>query len=235
MGTEKKIQIAGMQKSSMVDYPGMVSIAVFTPKCNYDCFYCHNREILNSQGTIEVDEVLDFARRRAKLIEGFVISGGEPTLQPGLIDFIKEIKALGYNVKLDTNGSNLDVVKHVIEKKLIDYIAVDLKAPFKKYKEICRGNADGDIVKQTIMYVRDSRIPYEIRTTLIPQLTSQEMLEAVIELSPLRRYGVQQYRKPSVLRECDRFKANVQPHSNEYLQNFATECTKYCDEVVIKI
>lgn len=229
------MKIAGIQKSSMVDYPGLVSIAVFTPYCNYDCFYCHNREILDGSKLIDTNEVLDFARKRAGLIEGFVISGGEPTIQPDLIDFVKEIKALGYKIKLDTNGGNIDMVKSLIENKLIDYIAVDLKAPFKKYKEICGGTADGQRAKDTLIYVTQAAIPYEIRTTMIPQLNAEEMLQTLRELPRLARYAVQQYAKPLTLRESDRFRANIAPHSEGYLKDYAKMCERYCDNVVLRV
>ena len=229
------MKIAGIQKSSMVDYPGLVSIAVFTPFCNYDCFYCHNREILTGDILIDTDEVLDFAQKRSGLIEGFVISGGEPTLQPELESFIAQIKGLGYKVKLDTNGGSPDVVKKLIEQKLIDYIAVDLKAPFEKYRQICGGTADGEIARQTIEYILASHIPCEIRTTMIPQLSAEEMLDTIRELPRLSRYAIQQYIKPQRLRECDRFRANVAPHNASYLEKYANECEKYCDNVVLKV
>ncbi|MEX1376790.1 MAG: anaerobic ribonucleoside-triphosphate reductase activating protein [Eubacteriales bacterium] len=228
------MKIAGIQKSSVVDYPGLVSIAVFTPYCNYDCFYCHNREILSGDILIDTDQVLDFAQKRSGLIEGFVISGGEPTLQPNLEGFIMQIKELGYKVKLDTNGGNLDAVKKLIEQKLIDYIAVDLKAPFEKYSQICGGKADGKTAKQTIEYILASHIPCEIRTTMIPQLSAEEMLQTIRELPRLPRYAIQQYIKPQYLRECDRFRANVKPHSNDYMEKYAKECEEYCDNVVLK-
>ena len=200
----------------MVDYPGMVSIAVFAPYCNYDCFYCHNREILDGSRITDTDEVIEFAKKRAGVINGFVISGGEPTLQKDLAEFIALIRSFGYSIKLDTNGSNLDVIKTLIEKKLIDYIAVDLKAPFEKYQQICEGTANGEMAKITIEYIVQSSIPYEIRTTMIPQLSAEEMLKTLAELPKLARYAIQQYNKPLTLRERDRFKANVKPHSEGY-------------------
>lgn len=231
-----EFKIAGIQKSSMVDYPGLVSIAVFTPYCNYDCFYCHNRNILSGDiDLMDTDGVLQFAKKRSKVIEGFVISGGEPTLQPKLIDFIKNVRALDYKIKLDTNGGNLDVVKSLIENKLIDYIAIDLKAPFDKYNEICAGNADGKIAKQTIKYVVNSSIAYEIRTTMVPQLSAERMLGTLAELPRLSRYAIQQYVKPHNLRECDRFKANVVPHSTGYLEQYAKSCEHYCDNVILRV
>jgi len=229
------MKIAGIQKSSMVDYPGKVSIAVFTPYCNYDCFYCHNRDILEGSRMIDTDEVISFAEKRAGVIDGFVISGGEPTLQNDLSKFIKQIKSFGYSIKLDTNGSNIKAVKELIENKLIDYIAVDLKAPFEKYPQICEGAADGKMAKNTIAYILESGLPYEIRTTMVPQLSSEEMLSTLAELPRLARYAIQQYNKPLTLRERDRFRANIKPHSEDYLKEYAKQCEKYCDNVVLRI
>ncbi len=229
------MKIAGIQKSSMVDYPGLVSIAVFTPYCNYDCFYCHNRQILKDVILLDTEEILDFAKKRAGIIEGFVISGGEPTLQPDLSDFINKIKSLGYKIKLDTNGSNIEIVKKLVESQSIDFIAIDLKAPFDKYLQLCGGTADGSKAKETIEYVISSGLDCEIRTTMIPQLDSKEMIKTIAELPKLPRYAIQQYVKPQYLRECDRFRANVAPHSEEYLKNFAEECKRYCDNVVLRV
>lgn len=229
-------KIAGIQKSSMVDYPGIVSIAVFTPYCNYDCFYCHNRNILSGDiKLLDTEEVLQFAQKRSNVIDGFVISGGEPTLQPELIDFIKRVRALGYKIKLDTNGSNYDVVKKLIESNLLNFIAIDLKAPFDKYKEICAGDADGQIAKKTITYAVNSSIDYEIRTTMIPQITAEDMVKTLTELPKLSRYAIQQYNKPQALRESDRFKANVEPHSTGYLEQYAKNCEQYCDNVILRV
>jgi len=231
-----EFKIAGIQKSSMVDYPGLVSIAVFTPYCNYDCFYCHNRNILSGDiNLLDTNKILEFAKKRSGIIEGFVVSGGEPTIQSGLIDFIKSIRMLGYKIKLDTNGSNLDVVKKLVEDKLIDFIAIDLKAPFKKYNQILGGAADGRIAKETMVYAINSALPYEIRTTMIPQLEAEEMLETLAELPKLSRYAIQQYVKPQTLKECDRFKTNVEPHSSGYLEKYAKSCEEFSDNVILRI
>ncbi len=115
-----------------------------------------------------MDETLSFVRKRAGIIDALVISGGEPTLQKDLEVFVKRIKAMGYLVKLDTNGSNPDMVKKLINGKLIDYIAIDLKCPFDRYVEICR-NDDGNAVRKAIMHTVESGIDYDIRTTMIPQ------------------------------------------------------------------
>ena len=142
------MKIAGFQKTSFVDYPKIVSCVVFTPGCNMRCSYCHNKHILS--GNIpEVDElaVLDYLRKRVGVISGVVVSGGEPTLQNDLERFVTVVKNMGYKIKLDTNGTNPEVLKSLCEKGLVDYVAMDLKAPIEKYSEICCAEIDVSKVK----------------------------------------------------------------------------------------
>ena len=142
------MDIAGLVKCSTVDYPGMLSCAVFVQGCNFNCFFCHNRGLIEGQvQLIPEREIFSFLKSRQGLLDGVVISGGEPTLQAGLEAFISKVKAFGFKVKLDTNGSNPSVLKELIEKNLLDYVALDYKAPFNRYKEIC--GMDADIVRQS--------------------------------------------------------------------------------------
>ena len=159
--------IAGMIKSSLIDYPGHVSCVLFVPGCNFNCFYCHNRSLLDSSYTIIDPRVVeDFLKKRAGLLDGAVITGGEPTLHHDLIPYLEKIKALGYKIKLDTNGSNPEVIKQVLQSGLCDYFAVDYKAPAAKYKEICGGNADaGPVLEANILL--GSNADFEVRTTVI--------------------------------------------------------------------
>ncbi|TSA55631.1 anaerobic ribonucleoside-triphosphate reductase activating protein, partial [bacterium] len=129
----------GLQKTTLVDYPGKVAATIFTTGCNFRCPYCHNPELvlpelIKKQPKITEKEILDFLKERQKLLEGVCITGGEPTIQSDLIDFIKKVKDLGFLVKLDTNGSCSDVLNSLIERELIDYVAMDIKAPKQKYE-----------------------------------------------------------------------------------------------------
>lgn len=228
------MQIAGIQKSSMSDYPGHVSIVVFAPNCNFDCFYCHNRQILNNAPLLDTEEVYAFAQKRANMIDAFVISGGEPTLQSDLMDFAKNIKELGFLVKLDTNGSNPKVIKELIDAKVLDFIAIDLKCSFDRYEEICRYSENSN-VKESIEIAVESGVDYQIRTTMLPQVTSHEMIDTLATLPRIANYAVQQYKKPEVVYKEDIFRANAKPHTKEYLEEYASKCRDLCDNVTLKI
>ena len=171
------MNISGIVKSSLIDYPGMISCVLFVPGCNYDCFYCHNRSLIDgSHILITPQYVTDFLLKRAGLLDGVVISGGEPTLQSGLISFIQMIKGLGYQIKLDTNGSRPDVIEEILRLGLCNYFAVDYKAPSEQYPKICGGGSDACKVIKTIQLLSESGVPFEVRTTVIPQLGSEELI-----------------------------------------------------------
>lgn len=185
------MRIAGINKTSTVDFPGVLSAVLFTPGCNYRCFYCHNRQLLEDADEQDLREILAFLQKRAGLLDGIVITGGEPTLQEDLADFVAYIKGLGYAVKLDTNGSNPQMVGELIESGHIDYVALDYKVPFDMYPEICGMPADG--MKKTLELLRNSDIDWELRTTLIPQIRP-DMLENMARAVPkLPAYVLQQY------------------------------------------
>ena len=140
------MNIAGFQKSSFVDFPGIISCVVFTPGCNMKCGYCHNKHILGGDAPkVDALMVMDYLNKRKGMLKGVVVSGGEPTLQPDLEAFVASVKALGYMVKLDTNGTNPEVVKSLCEKGYIDYVAMDIKANIEKYSlEEIEENMNGD-------------------------------------------------------------------------------------------
>ncbi len=189
--------IAGLVKNSFVDYPEKIAIVVFAPGCNYDCFYCHNRQVIDKKvGTIKEEEVFDLLKKRIGLIDGVVISGGEATMQKDLIPFIEKIKKMGYAVKLDSNGSNPQVIEELLAKKLIDYFAIDYKAPQYKYKEICGSCVNSEKVLKTINILKGSGVAFEVRTTVIPTLTEKDFMIMVEELGEIPKYILNPYRMP---------------------------------------
>ena len=175
--------VAGIVKSSLIDFPGLVSCVLFTPGCNYDCFYCQNRPLIGGPWTpLDQSELWDFLNRRVGQLDGVVVTGGEPTLQPDLTDFLEALKRLGYKVKLDTNGSSPDVVGKILGSGLADYFAVDYKAPAVRYGEICGGAADAADVLETIRLLKDRGADFEARTTVIPQLGEVDLIQMAREL-----------------------------------------------------
>lgn len=173
----ENLKIAGWQKLSLIDYPGKVASVIFLAGCNMRCHYCHNQQILDfSQNKIPLVDVIAELKTRRKWIDAVVISGGEPTTYPELLLLLKIIRRLGYLIKLDTNGSRPDVVRAVIEDGLVDYVALDLKAPEGKYLAITGMSMES--VKETAFYLkRQNRVRYLFRTTLTPKLSVDDLVE----------------------------------------------------------
>lgn len=189
--------IAGFQKNSTIDFPGKFSSVIFTANCNYDCYYCHNRHLLGAQEKVFPEEIFEFLEKRKGQIDGVAITGGEPTLYDDLPSFIEKIRSMDYAIKLDTNGSNVEMVRNLLSRKLVDFIAVDYKAPFDKYDYI---NATSDIttnklrVTETIEYTMSSGVDYEIRTTLIPEITKADLIQMAQSFPEFKSFVLQKYR-----------------------------------------
>lgn len=195
------MRIAGIEKSSFVDYPGKLATVLFTPGCNMDCFYCHNRHLL---GPAEEDmihepqDVLNFLRSRQGLIDAVVISGGEPTLQPDLFEFMYQIRQMRFEIKLDTNGLKPWVIKSLMTHKLVDFIAMDIKAPLHKYFRIANRDVPQEILRESIDLIMAGNVEYEFRTTVAPLLTLSDILDIATTISGAKRYALQQYRQPGL-------------------------------------
>jgi len=195
------MDIKGIQKTSLIDFPEKIASVIFVGGCNFRCHYCHNPELIeNNLENINENELLEYVDKRKKYVDALVITGGEPTLQKDLIDFIKKVKEIGLSVKLDTNGSKPEVIKELIEKKLIDYIAMDVKAPFGKYYEIVQNKIDIEKIKESIKIIKGSGIDYEFRTTLLPKLLSKEDIKEICnDIGKSKKYCLQQFRNNKTL------------------------------------
>lgn len=174
--------IGGLQKLSLLDYPDHISAIIFTQGCNFKCQFCYNPMLVGPLAgakdrppLIGDDDLFNFLKSRAGKLDGIVITGGEPTIHQDLPDFIGKIKALGYLVKLDTNGSNPKMLNKLIEKKLIDYIAMDLKATQGKYASIAGVSVDFEKIKKSVKIIMDCGLPYEFRTTVVPDLNKKDI------------------------------------------------------------
>lgn len=221
------MKIAGLVKSSLVDYPGLVACVLFVPGCNYDCFYCHNRSLLEeSPALLDQASVDAFLQKRQGVLDGVVVTGGEPALQPDLIPFLERLRSYSYQIKLDTNGSSPQVVQQVLDLGLCDYIAVDYKAPSSRYREICGRGADPEAVLETIERLGRSGIEYEVRTTVVPQLSLQDLQQMALELPELPRYVLNRYRTPETYNPRDQIKVETPPYTAEDIQAFALKLQK---------
>lgn len=187
------MNIGGFLKNSFVDYPGHIACVIFTSGCNFDCWYCHNRELLHSNKNLNVEEIIEYLKSRIGLIEAVVISGGEPTLQGDLVEFIESIKSMNFKVKLDTNGTNHKVLKYLDDNCLVDYVAMDIKAPLDKYSKVVCKNVDISSIEKSIEILKKGKVDYEFRTTFSPDLSADD-IEKIFNLIPqTKNYYLQKH------------------------------------------
>jgi len=213
--------IAGFQKNSFVDYPGEICAVVFAPFCNFNCSYCHNAHILgNDAPLLDEEAIFEFLEKRKGLLRAVVVSGGEPTLQQNLEPFIERVRSLGYLVKLDTNGSKPQVLQSLLSKNLLDYVAMDIKAPLDQYALIARSPVDGAAILGSISLLQNGGVNHEFRLTFAPQLSPDDAVEASRLVKGCERFYLQQYRprnefdppahSPDVVREtAERIKNEI--------------------------
>lgn len=189
------MKISGFQKLSLVDFDGHISATIFVSGCNFACPFCHNAGLVNgSEPQISESEVLDYLSKRFGLLDGVCISGGEPTLYPDLPKFIAKLKYIGYLVKLDTNGTNPEMVKYLVENKLVDYIAMDIKNSEDNYIKTIGKDYDFGKIKTTIEYIMNCEIDYEFRTTLVKNLHTLEDIQKIAKLiAGAKKYYLQKF------------------------------------------
>ena len=173
----------GIEKLSLVDFDGYISCTLFTSGCNYRCPFCHNSPLIKEQPSLNMDEILNYLSVRKKMLDAVVITGGEPTLHKELPSVLKQIKDLGYIIKLDTNGTNPKMLKELIDKKLIDYVAMDIKASSNCYSLVTGViNPFLDNIKESINILKTSNINFEFRTTLVKEFHSLDSINEMKEL-----------------------------------------------------
>lgn len=226
--------IHGFNKTTLLDYPGHLAATIFLGGCNFRCPFCHNASLVlapNSQPIISKEEVLSTLRKRIGILEGVCITGGEPSLYPGLIDLIKEIKDLGFLVKLDTNGTNPNIIKYLLESNLIDYIAMDIKNCKEKYS-LSSGikNTVIDKISESISLLINSNIDYEFRTTVVKNLhDASDFIKIGEWIEGANAYFLQAYRDSE-----DIIKKGLSGHSLDELKEFKEIVSPYVKEVSIR-
>jgi pyruvate formate lyase activating enzyme len=199
--------LGGFQKLTLIDYPGKLAATVFTVGCPFRCPFCHNPElVLNNKRHATCDmeriekEFFEFLKKRKGKLEGVCITGGEPTIQPDLIEFIKKVKKIGYFVKLDTNGSRPDVLKKIIDGGLADYIAMDIKSSLENYDKASGVITDKERIKLSVNLIRNSGTAYEFRTTVVPGIHQEkDFIDISQWLKGSRAYYLQRYRETKIL------------------------------------
>lgn len=214
------MQISGLQKLSLTDYPGKVSCIVFTQGCNFRCPFCQNSTLLSKRsGLLDCEDVLTYIEKRKDILDGVVISGGEPTLQEDLIEFIKKIKGYGLKVKLDTNGYQYDVLKYLIDNRFVDYIAMDIKDDLDYYEKITgTKKIDVNILKNSIELIKNSGIDHEFRTTIVKEYHDYNKISNLCDLVGNSKYFIQNYEDSGMI-----LKKGLHGFSNEELLDISNK------------
>jgi pyruvate formate lyase activating enzyme len=190
--------LGGLQKLTLIDYPGHIAATVFTVGCNFRCPFCHNPELVlgsvySASGVLE-KEFFELLENRKGKLEGVCITGGEPTVQPDLIEFIRKIKNLGFKVKLDTNGTRPDVLRHLFAEKLLDFVAMDIKSSQMEYNKTTNSQVDIERIKLSVDLIRNSGVDYELRTTVVPGLHEEKDFEEIGKwLTGAKKYVLQAF------------------------------------------
>jgi pyruvate formate lyase activating enzyme len=234
-------EIGGFQKTTFIDYPGRLAATIFLIGCNFRCPFCYSPELvlpekIKSQPRIPKKDFFRFLKKRKGLLEGIVICGGEPTVHKDLPEFIKKIKKSGYLVKLDTNGSCPQMLKKLTDKKLIDYVAMDIKAPlvFSKYNKATGVKTDLEKIKESIEIIKSSGIDYEFRTTVVPTIhAKKDIMQIAKEIggdpsagSGRGKYFLQNFRPEKTINPD---LEKIKPYSKEFLAEIKKEIAKFFD------
>ncbi len=228
------MKIGGLQKLSLIDFPDRIAAIVFTQGCNLRCPWCHNAGLIPADVSpvLTWQEVLTFLKDRQCKLDGVVLTGGEPLMQDDLADAIRDVKALDYAIKLDTNGTLPDRLEKLLMKRLPDYVAMDLKASPGSFALLTGRHMDFARIRESIRLIMESGIPYEFRTTLIPGMHSREVFEAMLPLISGAKHHVLQNLSgfPTYDRECER----LRPYNKETLLEFQKLAASFVDNCTIR-
>ncbi len=228
------MKIGGVQKVSLVDYPGKTCAAIFTIGCNMRCGYCHNPELVLPEryvDAIPVDEVLAFLTTRVGKLQGVAISGGEPTIHSDLPDFIKTVKDLGFLIKLDSNGTNPDMLEKLYRDKLLDFVAMDIKYVPERYKEVMARPVDANVIRRSVKLIKESGVDCEFRTTVVKSQISFDDFDEIgklVEGAP--RFALQKFRSGRTLNPQFRHETT---YSDEEFEQLRIKMEKYVKVCVV--
>lgn len=192
--------LGGLQKLTLVDFPGKIAATVFTVGCSFRCPFCHNPELVlvdesAERGSISEKDFFAYLKQRKGKLEGICITGGEPTIQKDILDFMHKIKKMDFLVKLDTNGTRPDVLRKAYRQKLVDFVAMDIKSSLENYAKACGREFDLERIKLSTELIRNSRLPYEFRTTVVPGIHFYVDFERIGKwLQGSESYAIQKYR-----------------------------------------
>ncbi len=224
--------IKGLQRHTLLDYPGKIACTIFVFGCNFRCGYCHNPGLVDARiggelKTYSQEEILQFLKERKGFLDGVCITGGEPTLNKEIPEFIKKIKALGYKIKLDTNGTNPEMLELLLKKGLVDYVAMDFKAPLDKYGKAVNAKVNIADLKKSVSLIKKF-LDYEFRITVVPSLTDVndliEIAKFLNEVGANKAFYLQQFEAKKCL---DRKFQNIKPYTQEKIEEFCNALKPY--------
>ena len=230
------MELKGWVRTSLIDFPEHIATVVFTGGCNFRCPMCHNADLVMRTGEapdLPQEQVWEFLSRRAGLVDGVVVTGGEPTLQPDLAPFLRRVRSMGLDVKLDTNGYRPDVLAELLGEGLVDYVAMDVKAAPEKYP-VLAGRADLDVtrVARSIDLLRDSGLPYEFRTTVVPGWLVEGDIDKIAQwIAGAERYVLQQFRSFHTL---DPALEKLSPYPVDRLREMAARAGRWVGRVAVR-
>jgi pyruvate formate lyase activating enzyme len=213
--------IGGLQKLTLIDYPDKIACTVFTVGCNFRCPFCHNPELVDSfrfdqRQIVDEGVFFDFLRSRQGLLDGVCMTGGEPTLHKDLPEFFKKIRDLGFKIKLDTNGTNPEILENLLKDKLLDYIAMDIKTNLVNYEKVVGTKVNLENIEKSVKIIMASGLDYEFRTTVVPGLhTEEDVMQIAEEIRGAKKYYLQQFRSSAKL--LDVAYQKVKPYPTEFL------------------
>lgn len=229
------MRIAALQRVTLIDYPGKIGATVFTQGCNFRCPYCHNPELVDParyEPIISEKEVLSFLDKRRGKLDAVTVTGGEPSIHRSLGRFLETLREMGYLIKIDTNGSNPDVVEKIISRKLVDYLAMDVKGPLDKYGEIASVKIDTSKIRRSIEIITSSGIEHEFRTTILrSQLNLQDLISVARLIKKAHLYVLQPFVPSKILNSSFLSEAS---YSQEEFSTIRDNLEKVVTRVVIR-
>lgn len=228
------VDIRGLFNTSLIDYPGKIVATVFFNRCNFRCPFCHNPELVldkDKNKPINTKDILEFLVKKKKWLDGICITGGEPTLHKGLNEFINEVKKEGFLIKLDTNGTNPQILEKLIKNKSIDYIAMDIKTHIDDYDNVTKSKVNKKDIKKSTELIKNSNTDYEFRTTIVPTYFNEETAHKIGRwLKGSKRYVLQQFKNNTAM--IDMSLKDITPYPPEKISEFkdiASEYFQYCE------
>lgn len=229
-------RIAGVAKTSLLDWDGMVVATIYLQGCNLRCPFCHNPDLVpikDDVDTVPWESLQEYLSENADFLDGVVITGGEPTMNEDLPDLIRRIRALGLKVKLDTNGTNPTMLQDLLRSGLLDFVAMDLKGPLdEKYSQVCGTQVDLEAIKRSIDLIMTSGVDYEFRTTVVPHYLKPADIERMAAyIGGARKYALQRFKNDRTL---DKRLGQIDPYSEAQMLGMAETARRYVDKVVVR-